>query len=226
VLVRLTLAVVVVPLIAANLAGHGSGALRHVAIGLGLVVVLAVIAAVLRLSPADLGLARAAAGDGFRLGAVCVLVIAAAGLVALVLPPVRSALEGTAHPSTEDALVAVLIVIPLGTVVPEEFAFRGVLWGLIRRHDGPRVATIASSALFGLWHIVPALGGSAANQAANSTLGGGGSATALRVLGTVLLTALAGAVFCWLRIRSSSLLAPIMAHWAINSVGTLLLLAA
>jgi len=72
---------------------------------------------------------------------------------------------------------------------------------------------------------VPALGGSAANQAATTTLGGGGSATALRVLGTVLLTALAGAVFCWLRIRSGSLLAPIMAHWAINSVGTVLLLA-
>ena len=224
-LARLPLAVVVVPLIAANLLGRGSASLRHVALGLALVALLAVIAAVLRLSPADLGLARDATGDGFRLGAVCVLVIAAAGAVALVLPPVRSALEGTAHPSAGSALVAVLVVIPLGTVLPEEFAFRGVLWALIRRHDGPRIATVASSALFGLWHVVPALGGSAANQAATSTLGGGGSATALRVLGTVLITALAGAVFCWLRIRSGSLIAPIMAHWAINSVGTVLLLA-
>ena len=43
------------------------------------------------------------------------------------------------------------------------------------------------------------------------------------MIGTVLVTALAGAILCQLRIRSGSLLAPILAHWAINSVGVLLL---
>jgi uncharacterized protein len=32
-------------------------------------------------------------------------------------------------------------------------------------------------------------------------------------------TALAGLVFCWLRLRSGSLLAPALAHWASNGLG-------
>ena len=45
--------------------------------------------------------------------------------------------------------------MPLGTVLLEEVAFRGVLWGLLAHMDGPRVATLVSHSLFGLWHILP-----------------------------------------------------------------------
>lgn len=224
-LARLPVAVIVVPLLGANLLGRAKGPVWHVAIGLALMIALAVIATVAGLSRDDLGLTREKAAAGLRLGAVCVAVIAAAGGLALLLPPVRSALAGAGDTSGRSALLAILVVIPLGTVLPEEFAFRGVLWAMIRRPDGPRIATAASSGLFGLWHIVPALGGSAANQAASTTLGGGGSGVTLRVIGTVLVTALAGVVLCQLRIRSGSLLAPILAHWAINSVGVLLVVA-
>jgi membrane protease YdiL (CAAX protease family) len=41
------------------------------------------------------------------------------------------------------------------------------------------------------------------------------------VVGTVLLTTVAGAVFCWLRVRSGSLLAPVLLHWALNGLGLL-----
>ena len=37
----------------------------------------------------------------------------------------------------------------------------------------------------------------------------------------VLVTTGAGVVFCWLRLRSGSLLAPIGLHWAVNGVGIL-----
>ena len=39
--------------------------------------------------------------------------------------------------------------------------------------------------------------------------------------GTVLVTGVAGIGFCWLRIRSDSLLAPALLHWAVNGLGVL-----
>ena len=33
----------------------------------------------------------------------------------------------------------------------------------------------------------------------------------------IVVTMIAGSVFCWLRLRSRSLIAPIVAHWATNS---------
>jgi len=38
------------------------------------------------------------------------------------------------------------------------------------------------------------------------------------VLGSVAVTFVAGLVFCWLRLRSRSLIAPIMAHVATNGL--------
>ena len=50
---------------------------------------------------------------------------------------------------------------------------------------------------------------------------GGGCGMTLAVGAAVLGTALAGLVFCWLRIQSRSLLAPMGLHLATNSVGYL-----
>ena len=84
------------------------------------------------------------------------------------------------------------MVIPLGTVMPEEFAFRGVLWGLLRRRSGRWAATLVSSGLFGVWHVAPALAGGPANEAVSGVIGGGGMGVVLRVVGTVLFTGAAG----------------------------------
>jgi len=40
----------------------------------------------------------------------------------------------------------------------------------------------------------------------------------LVVLGSVTVTFVAGLVFCWLRLRSRSLIAPVMAHCATNGL--------
>jgi len=40
----------------------------------------------------------------------------------------------------------------------------------------------------------------------------------LLVLGSVAVTFIAGLVFCWLRLRSKSLIAPVMAHAATNGL--------
>jgi membrane protease YdiL (CAAX protease family) len=47
-----------------------------------------------------------------------------------------------------------------------------------------------------------------------------------RVVVTVGFTSLAGAVLCWLRLRSGSLLAPILAHWTVNGLGVIVTLVA
>ena len=146
--------------------------------------------------------------------------------IALALPTLRDSLTQDADPSTTHALATALLVIPLATVIPEELAFRGLLWGLLRREHGTTVATVVSSLLFGLWHVLPALGGGPANDAVIDVVGDGALGTTLRVLGTVLFTATAGVVFCELRRRSDSLLAPILLHWAVNGVGVIAVLVA
>ena len=63
------------------------------------------------------------------------------------------------------------MVVPLGTVVPEELAFRGLLLALLARGRGVRAATLLSSGLFGLWHILPSLGGGVANATIAGAVG-------------------------------------------------------
>jgi membrane protease YdiL (CAAX protease family) len=83
------------------------------------------------------------------------------------------------------------------------------------------MATGVSSALFGLWHILPSLGLATDNEAIGSAVGQGRSAQVIAVLGTVAFTAASGVVFCELRRRSGSLLAPAGLHWAVNGLSVL-----
>ena len=70
--------------------------------------------------------------------------------------------------------------------------------------------------------MLPALGGGPANETAAGALGEGAVGVAARVVGTVLVTFLAGLVLAGLRAGSGSLLAPIGAHWAVNGAGIVL----
>ncbi|MER6943491.1 CPBP family intramembrane glutamic endopeptidase [Nonomuraea sp. NPDC000554] len=58
-----------------------------------------------------------------------------------------------------------LLQVPVGTVLLEEVGFRGALYGMLRRTHGTATATAVSSALFGLWHILPAIDMARANPA-------------------------------------------------------------
>ncbi|MDJ0962259.1 MAG: CPBP family intramembrane metalloprotease [Acidimicrobiia bacterium] len=109
----------------------------------------------------------------------------------------------------------VLVRIPFGTAFFEEVAFRGVLFSQWQRTTTLRGATVATSLLFGLWHVLPTLGRLDLNPAGGYAVNG--LATVGIVAGAVAVTAAAGFVFAWLRMRSGSLLAPIIAHALINS---------
>jgi membrane protease YdiL (CAAX protease family) len=170
----------------------------------------------------DMGLGRGSWRPGLRwagaeIGLVAVVIAAAAAL-----PLTRDAFRDSRYQlNLGGALLDAFVLIPVGTVLLEEVAFRGVLWGLLRRARGTATATVVSSLLFGLWHALPSLGLASANQAISGTVGSGRSAELITVLGTMGFTALAGVVFCELRRRSGSLLAPAGLHWAVNGLAVL-----
>ena len=76
-----------------------------------------------------------------------------AGLVPGDPPPVRRPPDGRRRALGTAYRAAVRI--PLGTVLVEEVAFRGVLLAMLGGHLGVGWAVAVSSHLFGLWHVVP-----------------------------------------------------------------------
>lgn len=112
-----------------------------------------------------------------------------------------------------------LIRIPLGTVLLEEIAFRGVLPALLgggeRWRWGP---VLGASALFGLWHVLPSL--ALGRNAAVATVLGGVPIAVLSGL-AVIAAAGAGVVLYWWRHTGRGVLAPALVHLATNSGGVL-----
>jgi len=166
----------------------------------------------------DLGLARANMRAGLLYGAGAF----GAVLLVLVVAAVIPAANGFLHDSRAQIgggrlLYELGVSIVLLTAIPEEFAFRGVLLGSALRLWGPWRASLVTSALFGLWHIAPTLH----TVSDNRELAGVAAHTVglvLLVPGSVAVTFVAGLVFCWLRLRSRSLIAPVMAHVATNGL--------
>ena len=218
--------VLVLGVLAAAMVVDQAASGAHVAVGLGLAACLVAIARAAGLTVADIGLAPSTLPAGLRWGAVAAGLVAAAYVLAYLLPPVRQALPEGEGGISRAALTTILVVIPLGTVLPEELAFRGLLLPLLSRRYGVPAGTALSSGLFGLWHVLASLSGGAANATIAAVVGSDAGGTVVRVIATVCLTALAGVVLCWLRLRSDSLLAPVLAHWTINGLGVIVVLVA
>lgn len=212
-------------LTAANVLGHRVLPGSPAPVAAGQVAALAAIARAAGVTPAELGLDRRRLGAGLRWGGAAAAVVVAAGGVGSAVPAVRAAVPGAAVPGRLLA-ARVLVRIPATTVLPEEFAFRGVLTALLARRYGPGPARIAVAGLFGCWHVLPGLaGGGAANDAVDRMVGTGAGSrvgSALRAGGTVLVTTAGGLLLGELGRRSGSLLAPVLLHWAVNGCGELL----
>lgn len=171
-----------------------------------------------RLGVDELGLRRDRLAAGARWGGAVLLLVTVVLVVAAAIPATAEFLDDPRVDVSGPELLAELVVgVLLVTVIPEELAFRGVLLGAGTSLWGVPRAVATSSALFGLWHIAPTLHTLTENRALSdttSTIGG----TVLVVAGSVVSTAVAGGLFCWLRLRSRSLVAPIVAHLAVNGV--------
>ena len=213
--------VVVGCLVATNLLEHRILPGAPVAAAAALVLAMVAVTWASGLTVAELGLARRTWARGLRWAAVPAAGVLLACALILVVPALENRIA-PAGGSWGEVAVRVLVVLPLLTVIPEELAFRGVTWALLRRAAGTRIATLGSSVLFGLWHVLAALGGGPANETAAGALGEGAAGMAARVAATVVLTFLAGLLLCALRAGSGSLLAPIGLHWAANGAGIVL----
>ncbi|HZE37706.1 MAG TPA: CPBP family intramembrane glutamic endopeptidase [Stackebrandtia sp.] len=170
----------------------------------------------------DLGLSRRTWGRGLRYAATGVAAVAAVYLVGLIVPLTRQAfIDSRYELGAGTALLTGLVLVPLGTVLLEEVAFRGVLIGLLGRHKNLTLAISVSSVLFGLWHVLPSLA-MGANRLVASVVGEGVLSHVLMVAVVVAFTGGAGWLLCEVRRRSGSLLAPVGLHWATNGLGVLL----
>ena len=199
---------------------RGVGALGDLADALAVALAFAVAGLAVwgGMSLADLGLARDTWRSGVRWGLGVLVLVLAVVIVGALVPATSDFLNDARADVPALRLVTELVVgSAIGTVIPEELLFRGVLLGSAMGRWGRWPGLAAASVVFGLWHVFPTLG----TAGGNAAFAGADASTPGRiglVGGAVVATSIAGAIFGWLRIRSGSLLAPMIAHLSTNGV--------
>jgi membrane protease YdiL (CAAX protease family) len=210
--VRLALVAAVAVLAASNVVSNRLWPQGYLLWNPAMAGVLLLLARAGGLTWADLGLGGERLRRGLVLGGVAAAAVGLFYAAAVALPATRAAFVDARGAAPLAAVLFVALVrIPLGTVVLEELAFRGVLPALVG--GGWWRATLVSSGLFGLWHVLPSMG---SGNAVSGALGPAGA-----VVGTVLFTAAAGVVFRAGQRWSGHLVTPMLLHVATNSLGAL-----
>lgn len=169
----------------------------------------------------DLGLGRADHVRGVVAGAGFGAVAAGAVLTASVMPRTRRwfhddrALELTPTAAAYEALVR----IPLGTALAEELTFRSALLGIsLRQRSWP--ASIAwTSALFGLWHVLPTIDTLPKHMVGRAAIDAGRTRHAVGA--AVAMTGAGGAALAVLRSASGSVATPVVVHAVLNATALL-----
>jgi membrane protease YdiL (CAAX protease family) len=193
------------------LPGLPADALLKALFNVGGVAAMVTVARLFGLSWADLGVGRGTWGAGLRWGGGAIgVAVVGYGAVLLVDPGLLENPQ-LAGASPGSLLLRGLVLIPMGTVLAEELAFRGVLQGHSIRSLPARAALSGTAVAFGLWHLTVALGPSAVPLP--PTLQWTSALTVLAV------TILGGLALGWLRHRTGSVLAPIGLHLGTNAVG-------
>jgi membrane protease YdiL (CAAX protease family) len=166
---------------------------------------------------AELGLAQWRSGAAW--GAVLFILTTGLLLLAVTMPAFNNLYHDRRVGSGWSTMLYQTVArIPFGTVVLEETAFRGVLPGLLAKRFGLLRGSLAASLLFGLWHVLPALGLNKVNPTMTKLFGDGAAGIAAAVAFAVIGTLVGGLWWCWIRYRSGSVLATMIAHVATNSV--------
>ncbi|MBI2696539.1 CPBP family intramembrane glutamic endopeptidase [Mycobacterium nebraskense] len=150
---------------------------------------------------APLGLSPPRLWAGLRLGSAAGAAAASAIAATTAVPLVRASMADREPPGSMPGWL--LLQIPVGTVWAEEAAFRAALTTAASGAYGNSGGRVLQAASFGLSHIADA-------RAAGEP-----------VVGTVLVTGIAGWLFSWLAERSGSLAAPMLVHLAINEAGAI-----
>jgi CAAX protease family protein len=193
------------------------GSFGFVLAGAALVAISIPFARALGLDAAAVGLDGVRFARGAAVGAAVGLAgaIVAVGALRLVAPVIVGQPVEYAPLSqvTEIELARhVAVLLPLGTAIPEEFAFRGVLLGGLLRRSRQRDALIISGAAFALWHL-----GVAIATVEDTTLGSPSPHFALAIVVALAVVLLGGSALAWIRIRTRSLATTIVLHWIFNA---------
>jgi membrane protease YdiL (CAAX protease family) len=163
---------------------------------------------------ASFGLGRSRAWRTAGLGLLAGTVVAALGAAALQVAPLITGVPLTYDPlvglSAAALAVHIAVLLPLATVLPEEVAFRGALFGLLARR-GARAAVVGSAGAFALWH------GAVALATVERTTLAGTPWAGPAVAGALALVFVGGIVLAWLRLATGALAATIAAHWSFNA---------
>ena len=169
----------------------------------------------------ELGLDPEDVPAGLRLGLATLPPIGVGVALALANSATRQFFtdERVSGSSNRELAYHALVRIPLATAIAEELLFRSALYGATMHAHGRRHAQLRRAPIaFGLWHIVPAVRSHDANPAGAALARRIGGRTAA-VTTTVVATAAAGVGFAWLRSRSRSVVASIVAHAGVNIAG-------
>jgi uncharacterized protein len=188
---------------------------RYVALNAAATGAVLSAAAVSGLTPADMGFGREEWPPG-RLGTALAAASAGGWVLVAAVPATRPVLGDKRISSLDGRAIAyqAAIRIPIGTVLWEETAFRGVLQAALRRVLPETATIVVTSAVFGVWHIRPTLQALRVNG-----LAGTRARAVAGVAAGVVVTGAGGALLSWVRARSGSLTAPVLLHLATNSGG-------
>lgn len=185
------------------------------------------------ISNAELGLDPHGARRGYRVGMAALPVISAVVAAAAAVPAVRPFFsDDRAEQEHHETAEQLFVRIPIVTSFGEELLFRGGLLAVAETWLEPWAAAVWSSAVFGAWHVTPALESHGNNAEAAALArrthartgrpaGGDTGGRALTVAATVAATTAAGLVLTLLRRRSGSLVAPVIAHASVNGAALL-----
>ncbi len=165
----------------------------------------------------DMGFANWRAGavwGGVQFAVISVLLSMA------ILVPVFDELfrDRNAGESTLQWFYIAVVRIPLGTVLLEEIAFRGVLPALFSRKGSVVGGSILASMWFALWRVLPEVHTSSASNTAERWLGQGVISTTAGVIWVLIGTFVGGLFWCFVRYRSGSLLSSFLGHLATSSM--------
>jgi len=168
-----------------------------------------------RLSWSELGLVRAGSARPAALGLLIGVAAALVALVVLRFPPLLDEPVRYApllQPDPVGLLLRALVFMPLDTAVPEELAFRGLLFGWLRRGGSVARAVLLSAGAYAAWHLVIVFA-----TLCETNVAGEAWTAVLGALVAFAAVFAGGIAFALLREWSGRLAAPLAAHAAFNA---------
>jgi membrane protease YdiL (CAAX protease family) len=162
-----------------------------------------------------LGLVPKHLTSALRLGLGCGFILSMPSFLALLFPAQLASFVDTGQwqqMSYLGLMYRAMVGIPVGIAIFEEVAFRGVLYGLWTSYGGYRPAIVSNSIAFGLWHIAPMY-----DLVQGGTLFSTPFHLAAGITSGIVLTALGGCIFTWIRYQTGSIYGVAVSHWLIDT---------